>query len=770
MKYSMADHGPLGMSTCDHSVVSVMCHVPDEERNQAHTGKRSELSGKVAPRGRPCIFIGYVHTTTKAWKVIDLHSFRVGIYRDVVFDEDSFPRLPAEPISFSKVFEHAKPPLTLSKPFPASTSDTRAYAHQVQTSSPVAVYERPQTTFSSSRSLSKSRPPKDPSGTSGTFGNIPHHLLDRNKRWKSALLVCTVASAANRAYSGKHLSWATPEINWTLIANNRSNRRALRYDENGDPLNLTTAKIKDWDQWSKSILAEWAAHKRNETFQVVMRVDLPPDASIISSKWVFKRKILGDGSRRFKARLVIRGFLQQEGIDYETTYAPTASMTTLRLLLALAAYFNWSLWNINFVTAFLNGYVDEEIYMEYPEGLEELVDDLPPRSEAVLKLIKALYGLKQSPRIWWNVINDFLLSLGFHCCADSDVNLYTLTKDGLFIAVLLFVDDMLFVGDMSLIQEVVQALKEEFELRDLGEPDLFLGIQLRQQKEGLFIHQERYTRKILDRFHMSSAKPVNTPLPPKTVLNSETDDRLLLDSAKATHYRAIVGALMYLVVCTRPDLAFALSRLSKFSAKPAKKHLHAAEHTLRYLRGTQKHGILYRRATSNLASGSYPLLGYSDSAFADDPDNRRSTSAFLFVLNGSAIHWKSKQQSLVSRSTHDAEYIGLANASYEITWLRRMVSSLLQNVESATEPTELRADNQSAITTAHAPPDSTSSPRTKHIDIRFHIIREAINRGDIKLTYIRTESMLADALTKSLPAPAHSKHMKDFGMMNGEDL
>lgn len=582
----------------------------------------------------------------------------------------------------------------------------------------------------------------------------------------SAYIAWPLAVAARAAHRDDTSAWANiMDIDWSLVATTLSKkRRATKYDENGDPVTLQTAQNVNWDQWRNAMKAEWAAHQKNGTFRVVMRSDLPPNGSIISSKWVWKRKTLGNGSHRFKARLVIRGFMQQAGIDYDSTYAPTTSMTSLRVLLAVAVYHGWAIWNIDFVTAFLNGLVEEDIYMEYAEGLEEIDPSLPPSKNAVLKLIKALYGLKQSPRIWWKVINYFLITLGFHCCIDCDVNLYTMHSNGRFVAILLFVDDLLLVGDLDLIKDVIKALNHEFELHDLGEPDLFLGIQLRRHKDGLFLHQEWYIQKLLERFDMTSASPVKTPLPKNTVL-AEDPDEFLLDPETATLYRAIVGALMFLMICTRPDIAFALSRLSKFSAKPGKSHLAAAKYTLRYIKGTRTYGILYTRPS--LVLQKFPLDGFSDSAFADDIGNRRSTSAFIFVLNGAAVAWKSKQQTLVTRSTHDAEYVGLANASYEISWLRRLVASLLPNIEG---PTSLYGDNQSAISTAYSTIDSVSSPRSKHIDIRFHIIREAIHRGDIRLTYVRTDSMVADALTKALPWPEHHRHMNAMGLRNGSDL
>ena len=758
-----------------------LVHVLDAERqHQSNSSQYADGSGKrlpasMMPRSRPALFLGYAHHAVHVWKVIDLHTLQTGIYCDITFDQECFPTLPALPIRLSELYK-AKQGIPISEqtgmdertnaslrvPPPAAPSSLVASVkhrklnltdgHECRTECHHSMGIPGDTPLLSSN--------WDGDWRRGMDAGTPSIMSRINKSQNMALVAYSLAS---QALCDRSTPSPILHINWALhTIDGLAPRRRLRYDEYGDPLNLYTAQAADWNNWRNAVMEEWESHKQNGTFELVRQDQMPPESSIISSKWVFKKKTLSNGSR-YKARLVIRGFLQQDGIDYETTYAPTASLTTLRLLIALAVYFGWSLWNIDFITAFLNGHVQENIYMSFPEGLEGLLG-LPP-GQYNLKLIKALYGLRQAPRIWWKVINDYLLSLGFHCCADADVNLYTLGKDDQFVAILLFVDDMLFAGNHHLILQIVQQLSSQFRLRDLGEPDLFLGIQLKRQSTGILLHQERYTQKILERFQMADAKPMPTPLPPKTIHTSESNEILLLSPEKAARYRSIIGALMYLVVCTRPDLAFTLSRLSKFSAKPAKKHLSAAEHCLRYLAGTRHHGIFYL-SSRYITPKTIPLLGYSDSAFADDLENRRSTSAFIFLINGAAVSWKSKQQSLVSRSTHDAEYIALANASYEVSWLRRLVSAFLSTVDAI----NLHGDNQSAIITAHSPPDAASSPRTKHIDIRFHIIREAIQRGDIKLTYIRTENMVADCLTKALPAPIHNKHCQHMGLQSPDSF
>jgi len=228
-------------------------------------------------------------------------------------------------------------------------------------------------------------------------------------------------------------------------------------------------------------------------------------------------------------------------------------------------------------------------------------------------------------------------------------------------------------------------------------------------------------------------------------------------------YCATVGVLMYLMICTRPDLAFTLSRLSKFSSRPGTKHAAAIKRVLRYLVGTQDMGIAF-----NIPSSSSPatnLLGYSDSDFAADLNNRRSTSGFVFLLNGGPISWKSKQQSLVTTSTHDAEYVGLSIASKEVIWLRKLLLALLPDYTEHKMPENaLYCDNQGAITTANQATYMVSG-RSKHIDVRFHVIRDAAANGLIRLEYVRTEDMTADILTKALPRETFQRHVRGLGMV-----
>jgi hypothetical protein len=433
------------------------------------------------------------------------------------------------------------------------------------------------------------------------------------------------------------------------------------------------------------------------------------------------------------------------------------------MLVALTAYFDWDMHQLDIETAFLNADLDSEVYMEIPLGMEALVraflisKGLNPDSDLgerpVLRLWKSLYGLKQSPLEWNKDIDGKLKKLGFRQC-EADPSLYIPTfENGCFL--LLYVDDILLVGPIEGIENVKQMVKPLYKVKDLGPARLFLGIEIERLPDGrIKLSQTRYIEKLLERFGMTGCN--TTHLPMKRDLQSSDDNPLPAHEIK--DYQALVGSLNWTAIITRPDTSYALSRLAKFLSKPAVVHREAAKHALRNLAGTKDIGIIYGAKPPNA-----DLIGYTDSNFAADADNRRSTSGFLFMLNGACIHWQSKQQSLIARSTHEAEYIGMAVASYETSYLRKLLADLTNCPLVNLEPTLLYGDNMGAIATA-TNPDGDKTPRTRHIDIRYHITREALSNGTLRLKYIRTADMTADILTKVLPIEVHRRHMNTMGM------
>lgn len=711
---------------------------------------RKEQRTGADPRCQPAMLVGYVTGSKSVYKCLDLLTLKTSNHSEVKFDEDLFPGpWIKRPASF-------KPSIAQRRNPPGSAVDSRlgqAVSSSLLSSNPKDSWSVPLSSMSSfwmrstpavsnlstCQPMASSSPQLKALSTSQSVYNVRGSVIfGVPERSISQDLVGTALIVQGLE------SFSSPP--W--------HHEDVRVDHNGDPSSYLDALRQDPVNWPPAIAEELQSLEENGAWIVQEISKLPKGCRPISGKWIFKRKATPDGGIRFKARFVIRGFLQRYGVDFMETFAPTASLAAFRLLVALSIYYSWSLRNLDIISAFLHGEIDSEVFMGVPEGM-----DLDPKKH-VLKLRRSIYGLKQAPRIWWEKMRAFLLQSGFYCC-DAEPTVFIRNQNNTFVILLLFVDDILLTGTEQGIETFVRECCRQFKTRDLGKPKLFLGIQFEYCKDKIVLFQRSYIKRILERFN-APKDPVATPLDPKQLLVEALDSELL-NEENASEYRSAVGALMYLMICTRPDLAFTLSRLSKFTSKPGIKHATALKRVFRYLRGTKDMGISF--LAPNMTSNSR-LYGYSDSDFAADLNSRRSTSGFVFLLNGGPISWKSKQQSLVTSSTHDAEYVGLAIASREIIWLRKVILVLLPHYTELHMPANtLYCDNQGSIATANQPSYSISG-RSKHIDVRFHIIRDAAANGLIRLEYLRTSDMTADILTKSLSKELHLRHVKGLGLFS----
>ena len=478
--------------------------------------------------------------------------------------------------------------------------------------------------------------------------------------------------------------------------------------------------------WLDAARSEYQALMENETWSLV---ELPKNRKAIGCKWVFKAKYTASGEvERFKGRLVAKGYAQMPGIDYEETYAPVVKYSSLRTLLSYAIANEMVIHQMDVVTAFLNGNLDEELYMAQPEGFVK-----PGEENLVCRLNKSIYGLKQSPRCWNIVLDTFLKSLNFtQSNADQCVYIRNNNEQKTIIAV--YVDDLVIIANLeSDVKKVKTALANRFQMKDLGELHYCLGINVLHQGSTLKLCQKSYVEQILRKYGMEHAKPVATP--------AATDVRLQRDDGSKpvdpVSYQSIVGSLLYASIATRPDIAHSVGVLSKFNSCPTETHLTAAKRVLRYLKNTADYGMTYHKSKGEIE-------GFSDASWGDDYDNRRSTSGYVFMNNGGSISWMSKQQSTVALSTAESEYIALFNATKEAVWLRHLHRDVTQTTSA---PTIIQVDNQSAISIANF---AKNNKRTKHMDIKFHYTREAIADKSIATTYCPTANMLADIFTKPL--------------------
>jgi hypothetical protein len=420
-------------------------------------------------------------------------------------------------------------------------------------------------------------------------------------------------------------------------------------------------------------------------------------------------------------------FNQEYGIDYEETFAPVARLTSVRSLLAVASVRHWDLFQMDVKNAFLNGDLGEEVYMQPPPGYNH-----PPHK--VCQLRRALYGLKQAPRAWFAKFSSTIAQIGF-VSSPYDSALFIRRSDAGLILLLLYVDDMIITGDDTVgIRNLQQFLSQQFEMKDLGSLSYFLGLEVSSDQNGYYLSQAKYASDLLSRAGLTDCKVVDSPLETNVKLRA-TDGELLYD---ATLYRQLVGSLIYLTV-TRPDLAYAVHLVSQFMTAPRSVHYAAVLHILRYVKGTLFHGLHFS------SHSSLDLRVYSDADWAGDPTDRRSTTGYCFLLGDSLISWRTKKQSVVARSSTEAEYRALADTTSELLWLRWLLHDM---GVSQTSSSPIFCDNRSAIQIAH---NDVFHERTKHIEIDCHFVRHHLLQGTLRLCPIVSADQLADVFTKAHP-------------------
>lgn len=457
-------------------------------------------------------------------------------------------------------------------------------------------------------------------------------------------------------------------------------------------------------------------------------MDKPEKKNIIGVKWIYRIKTDANGNpTKYKARLVARGLAQEYGVDYLETFAPVSRHDTIRAILALAAQMKWKLYQMDVKSAFLNGELEEEIYVTQPPGFE-----VKGEEDKVLRLRKALYGLKQAPRAWYGRIDSYFLKHGFQRSM-HDAALYVMKKAKDILIVSLYVDDIIITGNNSqLIEKFKEDMKLEFEMTDLGMLNYFLGMEIIQDDRGIFLSQEKYACKLLEKFDMKGCKSVSTPLTPNG--KKIEDDE---EYGEPTKFRSIIGGLLYLCA-SRPDLMFASSYLSRYMNTPLMKHYQEAKRVLRYVKGTSHFGVQFTSVENP------ELYGYSDSDWGGSNEDKKSTSGYVFTIGSAVFCWQSSKQQTLAQSTAEAEYIAVCAAANQAIWLQRLLGEIGFETQDGVP---IYCDNKSAIAISKNP---VQHRRTKHIEIKYHFVREAEHKGLIQLRYCEGEVQLADLLTKAV--------------------
>ncbi|KAM6587476.1 hypothetical protein CsatA_010081 [Cannabis sativa] len=497
--------------------------------------------------------------------------------------------------------------------------------------------------------------------------------------------------------------------------------------------------------WLLAMQEEINQFIRNNVWELVPR---PSHQSVIGTKWVYRNKVDEHGVIvRNKARLVAQGYNQEEGIDYEETFAPVARLESIRMLLAFACHKNFILYQMDVKIAFLNGYIMEEVYVSQPPGFQN-----HKYPNHVYKLKKALYGLKQALRAWYERLSTFLISNGFSM-GKADNTLFIKRKSKDIIIVQIYVDDIIFgATNDALCEEFSKCMHSEFEMSMMGELNFFLGLQIKQQKDGIFIGQTKYIKDLLQKFDLANAKSMNTPMSTSIKMDKDESGK----NVDITKYRGMIGSLLYLTA-SRPDILFSVGLCARYQSCPKESHLSAVKRIFRYLIGTMNLGLWYPK------NSNFEIVSYSDADFAGCKTDRKSTSGTCHFLGNSLVSWFSKKQNSVALSTTEAEYIAAGSCCAQILWMKQT----LKDFDIDFECTPIKCDNTSAINLSKNP---ILHSRAKHIDIRHHFLRDHIQRGDIMLDFVSTEFQLADIFTKPLSDERFSFIRRELGMTNLNEI
>ncbi|CAI5987493.1 unnamed protein product [Closterium sp. NIES-64] len=500
-------------------------------------------------------------------------------------------------------------------------------------------------------------------------------------------------------------------------------------------------------QWQAAMDAEMASWKSTGTY-----VDAapPPGANIVSGMWIFRVKRPPGSPPVFKARYVARGFSQRQGVDYFQTFSPTPKMTTLRVLLHIAAQRDYELHSLDFSTAFLQGSLHEEIWLRRPPGF---TGNFPPGTQWSLR--RPVYGLRQAPREWHDTLRTTLAALGF-APSTADPSLFLRTDTSLPpFYILVYVDDLVFAtADTAGLAYVKSELLKRHTCTDLGELCSYLGLQITRDRarRTITLTQSHMVQQVLQRFGFTYSSPQATPLSTRHSLSALPSDESVEPSGP---YPELVGCLMYLMTCTRPDLAYPLSILARYVApgRHRPEHMAAAKRVLRYLCSTSGMGLVL--------GGRSPvvLTGHADASWADDQATQRSSQGYTFSLGSGSVSWRSTRSSSVLGSSCEAEIYARAMAAQELRWLTYLLTDLGEPPRS---PPVLYVDNKAMLALCR---EQRLEHRTKHIALRYFLARELQQRGQLRLAYVASEANTADVFTKALAPCDHQRFCSQLGLV-----
>ena len=730
----------------------------------------------LQPHSRKCIFIGYPDGT-KAWRFWDPVERRIIVSSHAVFDERCFPgnstiainlvSMPdsvGQPSMEPKVVLHQggdedsgddappaiiddppAPAIPQAVPPPADIGPGPASALPPPRRVNPPRSGRPQGSLKESALEKKYASQPEPSQSASAPSASPimssdseDELLLKDDNDHELDHVSVTQAGLDYILAHQH----TDYLSWDEAlgyAFNTSEHALKTSNHDGEPETYAEAMSRPEEErklWHKAALDEIQALIDNGTFELVQ---LPPGCRAIGSRWVFKVKKNADGTiERRRGRVVAQGYSQRPGFDFTETFAPTPKWAALRAILALAALEDLHLESVDISSAFLNGTLEEEVYMRQLPGFVEKGNDW------VWHLQKSLYGLKQAGRCWHKKLNEVFEKMGFHrvLCEHS---IWIFKREDTQIIIPVFIDDVTIASkSMQDIDRVKKELKSHFKLRDLGPTTWLLGVEIirDRSKRILSLNQSQYILSLLKRFNLSDVNPVTTSIDPGSKLSFSMSPTTPeeIEEMHSVPYLQAVGSLMYLATATHPDISYAVGVLARFSKNPGMTHWKAVKHLFRYLKGTLDYKLTYAPDPTNTEL----FTTFTDADHAGNPDNGRSTGGYAVKMGTGAISWCSKLQSIVALSTTEAEYVAATSAGQEILWLRNLFKELGYTLSKSST---LWTDSNSALSVAKNP---EHHGRMKHLDLRFYWLRNEVEKGTINIQHLRTDEMPADVLTKPL--------------------
>jgi hypothetical protein len=738
-----------------------------------------ELRAKGGSRRFEAIFVGYEENRI-GWRVRDLQG-KYHFSRDVIFNE----LVPGRSSSHHKSTPTTVPSITLPTTVPPSTSSLPSSSPPPPISSPPpSSTPRPHTP----------RPPRRVTHTTKghAFADAirlrderltarrnkdshPQQTLSAVTDFISYFATDDLLSSESIDDLASHEDDSFSSFCLLTSVDRLRFQRPQNFDMRKAPESYHEALARpDADVWQVAMRRELDSLEERHAFE---RTTLPSDRKAIGLRWCYAYKFNPDGSiikGKEKARLVAQGFSQRPE-DYGSTYSPVAKITSIRIALAYAAHYDLEILSFDVKTAFLHAKLSTIIYCKQIPGFPE------PDSSTVLRLLVALYGLRQSSYEFYTLLRKLMIRLGMTRCEVDHAVFYgrwssppdpsiQMPPDGddLLLLVPVHVDDGLAItNSVPLYNWFIMELSKELEVVDLGPVSMFLAIRIHRDRthRKIFLSQKSFVTDLLDTWNMSNCHPSPIPLrqklhelsnpPPNSIPDIRDEDIKL-------NFQRLVGSLIYLAVCTRPDIAYVAMALGQYNASPTRAHLLAAKGVLRYLAGTQELTLVFGMERSNISTpvqGFSMCCGLTDADWATDEKDRRSISGYCFYFLNSLVSWSSTKQKTVSLSSTESEYYAMTHAMKEALWIRLFLTIHRLPIP---KPFPLLCDNQSALALIES---EAISSRSKHIDVRYHFIREHIAEGSFHTNWIPTSDMTADILTKPLLPPLFLKHRNSLGLI-----